>query len=271
MSTSSRPPPPQESGPFQLLRPLLLIFYSASYLPLTVVHLLLSLNLTPFLSPPAFKDIWFARFWTWFGPRSKEFVAPHVVPLLSAAATGVCLDIGPGAGQWVHLFARAQNPRITKIYGVEPNADMHAELRANADRAGLADVYEIVGCGAQELRGRAGWTEACVDTIVTVHCLCSVPTPEVVINELYPLLRPGGKWLVFEHVRTKFQGEFVGGWQRAINRIWPTFFNGCDITRPTDEWLLGAGEWEEVDLRPAAGEGKYDTVPHVMGTLTKRK
>lgn len=52
--------------------------------------------------------------------------------------------------------------------------------------------------------------------------------------------------------------------------MWPTFFNGCDITKPTDEWLLRAGEWEEVQLRPGAGEGKYDTVPHVIGTLTKR-
>jgi hypothetical protein len=58
-----------------------------------------------------------------------------------------------------------------------------------------------------------------------------------------------------------------------INIIWPHFFNGCDITRPTEEWLLqaGAGEWAEVDLKPGPGEGKYDTIPHVIGTLTKRK
>lgn len=47
-------------------------------------------------------------------------------------------------------------------------------------------------------------------------------------------------------------------------------FNGCDITRPTDEWLLKAGEWAQVRLRPGDNEGKYDTVPHVIGTLTKR-
>lgn len=56
----------------------------------------------------------------------------------------------------------------------------------------------------------------------------------------------------------------------AINVIWPHFFGGCNITRPTDEWLLTAGEWEKVDLRPGIGENKYDTIPHVTGTLTKR-
>ena len=54
-----------------------------------------------------------------------------------------------------------------------------------------------------------------------------------------------------------------------INLIWPHFFGGCDICRPTDEWLLRAGEWEKVDLKPGVGEGKYDTLPHVVGTLTK--
>jgi SAM-dependent methyltransferase len=53
-----------------------------------------------------------------------------------------------------------------------------------------------------------------VDTIVTVQCLCSIPGPERVIRDLYPLLKPGGRWIVYEHVRTKFQGEFVGVWQR---------------------------------------------------------
>ena len=55
-----------------------------------------------------------------------------------------------------------------------------------------------------------------------------------------------------------------------INLIWPHFFGGCNICRPTDEWLLRAGEWEKVDLKPGVGEGKYDTLPHVVGTLTKK-
>lgn len=47
-------------------------------------------------------------------------------------------------------------------------------------------------------------------------------------------------------------------------------FNGCNINRPTDEWLLTAGDWQQVDLKPCKGEGRYDTVPHIVGTLTKR-
>ena len=59
------------------------------------------------------------------------------MPLLQNHASGVCLDIGPGSGQWLYLFARASNPEIKKIYGIEPNPGMHAELRENAVEAGL--------------------------------------------------------------------------------------------------------------------------------------
>lgn len=204
------PPPP---GPLNLLDPLKIIAYSAYYIIPTILTLLLSLQLPTLLSFSAFKSAWFANFWAFFGPRSREFAAPKVMPLLQNNASGICLDIGPGSGEWLYLFARAQNPSITKIYGVEPNRDLHKLLRANAEKAGLGDVYEIIGCGAEELHEKGGVRKGSVDTIITVQCLCSIPTPELIIKELYPLLRPGGTWLVYEHIRTKYTGYFVEYWQ----------------------------------------------------------
>lgn len=69
------PPPVQESGPFNLLRPLLLLYYSGWYIPHTIFNLVTSLNLRPLTSFEDFKDHWFARFWTWFGPRAREHAA----------------------------------------------------------------------------------------------------------------------------------------------------------------------------------------------------
>lgn len=208
-------PPVQESGPFNLLRPLYLLYCAAWYIPHTFCNLVTTLNLQPLTSFSDFKDHWFARFWTWFGPRSRDNAAAKVMPLLQNNARGVILDIGPGTGQWLYLFARAMNPEIRKIYGVEPNAGLHSQLRENAVKAGLGDVYEIIGCGAEELGSKGGIQKGSVDTIVTVQCLCSIPGPEGVIRDLYPLLKPGGKWLVYEHIKTKYQGDFVGFWQRG--------------------------------------------------------
>ena len=58
-----------------------------------------------------------------------------------------------------------------------------------------------------------------IDTIITVQCLCSIPTPELIIKDLFPLLKPGGQWLVYEHVKTKYQGDFVGYWQSESDSI----------------------------------------------------
>lgn len=90
---------------------------------------------------------------------------------------------------------------------------MHALLRQQAAEAGLSDVYEVIGCGAQELKTRGGIAPGSIDTIITVQSLCSIPTPQVIIRELYPLLKPGGKWLMYEHVKTKYRSSFVGYWQ----------------------------------------------------------
>lgn len=139
------------------------------------------------------------------------------MPLLANNARGVILDIGPGTGQWLYLFAAAMNPDVRKIYGVEPNAGLHSQLRESAVKAGLGEVYEIIGCGAEELGSVGGIERGSVDTIVTVQCLCSIPGPEGVIRDLYPLLKPGGKWLVYEHVKTKYQGDFVAFWQRELS------------------------------------------------------
>lgn len=126
-----------QHGPTLLLRPLILISYSLFYLVPTIFSLLVNLQFKTFFDIDEFKDVWFARFWTFFGPRSRDGVAPVVIPLLENNARGVCLDIGPGSGQWLSLFAKAKNPSITKIYGVEPNKGLHPLLRESAVKAGL--------------------------------------------------------------------------------------------------------------------------------------
>jgi len=55
-----------------------------------------------------------------------------------------------------------------------------------------------------------------------------------------------------------------------INYAWPHFFDGCSLTRPTDEWLLQAGDWESVDLKPGDDETRFDVIPHAIGSLVKR-
>lgn len=207
---------PTKDEVLNLLGPVYLMFLSATYLPITIYELVASKRFSTFLSWHEFQNAWFSRFWFWFGPRSRDNAEQKVKPLLANNASGVCLDIGPGSGQWLYLFARSLNPTVTRIYGVEPNPGHHKALRENAVKAGLGDVYEIIGAGAENL-GQKGIAIGSIDTIITVQVLCSVPNSEQIIKDLYPYLKPGGRWIVYEHIRTKYQDDFVGWWQRESN------------------------------------------------------
>jgi len=121
------------------------------------------------------------------------------------------LEIGPGSGNQLSRYDRS---KVERIYGVEPNVDLHAALRATIKECGLSDVYTIVPCGVEdgEVLRKYGVEGESVDTVLSVQVLCGVPRPEVVVKELYRFLKPGGQMIVYEHVRSD---DFVS---RSVQR-----------------------------------------------------
>ena len=191
-------------GPLDLIVPPTVLLTSLATLPFTLLIL-------PFTDPsaltswPTIRHAWFKHFWWWFGPGSKPLFAPTVRPILDQAS-GIVLDIGPASGVWMRelgLVAKASPGKITKIYGVEPNVLFHPQLRASAKANGLEGIYEPVGVYAEDLES-TGIKKGTVDTIITVHVLCSVgPDADKIVKTLYEYLKPGGQWLVYEHVVSK--------------------------------------------------------------------
>ncbi|KAG0645165.1 hypothetical protein D0Z07_9286 [Hyphodiscus hymeniophilus] len=248
---------------WHLIDPWHFMCFSASYLPVTIFNLLITLQFSVLLSPSKLKDAWFARFWGRVGPETRENAIPRVRPLISQAR-GVVLEIGPGSGEWVNLYDKE---KVTKVYGVEPNRDHHELLRRRVKEAGLSDIYEIVPVGVEEL-GETWVGMGEVDSIVTIQCLCSVPKPKEMINALYGYVKEGGQWIVYEHVVTH-HGRFIAAYQALVDIPWPHFLGGCSITRDTEKWLRASGRWSKVDLQQPELEPSYQVIPHVMGILTK--
>ena len=252
-----------------LLEPLQFILLSLSYLPRTFLTIIShpSQNISALFHWHTFQDLWFATLWQTWGPTFAEQGSPQVSPLISAHAKGVVLDIGPGAGNWIHLFTDAKG--VSKIYGVEPNIGHHAALRQKIKQAGLSGKYELVGAGAEELPYLGlGITRESVDTIVTLQVLCSVPDPEKLIRDLYGYLKPGGRWIMYEHVKTHQRG-FVEWYQWGLNFVWPHCFNGCNITRGTDEMIKTVGKWEQVKVGLRENQNDWMAVPGMKGYYVK--
>ncbi|KAI0549908.1 S-adenosyl-L-methionine-dependent methyltransferase [Xylaria curta] len=289
-----------------LLDPWMFLQLSASFIPQTTRHIFsthpFSSGLSILLSPSRFRDLWFGHFWAFAGPQVREGAGPRVIPLLDGRTSrgvvtdeptgpgvgGVVIEVGAGSGLWVEVFSDrylasrdtsgTARTKITRVYGVEPNPAQHPALRRAVDDAGLQDVYEIVPVGIEDLSSSSGegktkkWDgniePGSVDCIVSILCLCSIPDPERHIRELYSLLRPGGRWYVYEHVRVQ-HSWYMRLYQRFLNLVWPHFIGGCEMCRETEKTLREAGPWAKIDLGQPPAEMWFHCLPHILGVLTK--
>lgn len=219
---------------------------------------------------------------------------------------GVILDIGPGGGYWVDLYARTKVPVksgdgeeagggqvIRKVYGVEPSAELWPSLRERVGKAGLDSVYEILPVGIEGISktptdNATPIEKGSVDCIVSLLCLCSIPEPEKNIKELYGYLKEGGRWYLYEHVvhdywpmrlyqGTRFQNKLllikacsdVVNVAAFVNLFWPYAYGNCHLCENTRHSLENAGKWAKIDLVQPPEEQWHFTVPHIFGTLTK--
>ncbi|KHN96600.1 phospholipid methyltransferase [Metarhizium album ARSEF 1941] len=229
------------------------------------------------------------------GKVSGAKVHDHVV---STPVHGTVLEVGAGSGMWADVLARVRENAsfgtgemgglrsrraesgtgagrggITKIYGIEPNPISAAALRKRVREVGLGDVYEVVPVGVEDVTSSTAWEgtiePGSVDCIVGIRCMCSIPDPRENIERLYKLLKPGGTWYVFEHVKTTRGFPIMPLYQRFVNCVWMFFMGPCRICRPTDQTLRDVGTWSKFDLATSPDEPPYAVMPHVIGVLTK--
>jgi predicted methyltransferase len=177
--------------PLDLLVPLFVLATSVLFLPITALLLLVRFDVSTLTSARPFQKAWFTTLWKLFGLVSKPLFSPDVQKVISQAH-GVVLDVDSGAGDWIYLFSPARNPKVRQVLFLEPDRNVHGILSKRAEGQGLKGRFRIVAEIDESV---------VVDTITTVHVLCSAQRPRETIAELYRVLKPGGQWLVYEHVR----------------------------------------------------------------------
>lgn len=137
------------------------------------------------------------------------------------AARGRTVDLGAGTGVNLALYPEA----VTELVLAEPDPHMGKRLRRKVAEAG-ADV-ELVEAGAERLP----FEDASFDTAVFTLVLCTVPDPAAALAEAARVLKPDGKLLFIEHVRSEDPG--LARWQDRLERPWRFFGYGCHCNRDT--------------------------------------
>lgn len=229
---------------------------SFRHIPATIRGLIRDKDYGALLSIARFEEALFGTFWATIGPNVKLNAEQRVIPLLegrikagvvhdevvSTPVYGTVLEVGAGSGMYADVFARfrenADSPHdneslrhrkttgghITKMYGVEPNPISAKALGQRVKDLGMDDIYHVVPVGIESVDDPSAWNgkiePGSVDCIVSILCLCSIPEPEKNIKLLYNLLKPGGRWYAYEHVKVWRGGPLLSLYQRKLA---PTF------------------------------------------------
>lgn len=138
-----------------------------------------------------------------------------------AAASGRTIDIGSGTGANLGLYPEA----VTELVLAEPDPHMIKRLRPRLREAGLD--AQVIEAPAERLP----FEDSSFDTAVYTLVLCTVPDPTAALAETARILKPGGKLLFVEHVRSKDPG--VARRQDRLERPWHFFADGCHCNRDT--------------------------------------
>jgi ubiquinone/menaquinone biosynthesis C-methylase UbiE len=138
-----------------------------------------------------------------------------------AEASGQTLEIGAGTGLNHDLYPAA----VSELTLTEPFAPMASQLREKA--AALAVPVTVVEAPAEALP----FADDSFDTAVLTLVLCTVPEPARALSEIARVLKPGGRFLFLEHVRS--EDERLARWQDRLNAPWRAFGHGCNCNRDT--------------------------------------
>src|SRR5271154_4753857 len=145
-----------------------------------------------------------------------------------AQATGRVLEIGAGTGGNLPFYG----PGVESLTMTEPETPMLRRLERKL-RAKAPDAI-VLRAPAEDLPFEDDSFDAAVSTLV----LCSVDDQPRALRELRRVLRPGGRLLFMEHVRS--EEPRVARLQDRMNRI-NNLLVHCDCNRPTLDSIRSGG------------------------------
>jgi ubiquinone/menaquinone biosynthesis C-methylase UbiE len=111
---------------------------------------------------------------------------------LLTGAAGPTIELGAGTGLNLEHYPET----VTRLVLVEP--DRHMRRRLGRRLEALGREAEIVDAAAEDLP----FPDATFDTAVVTYVLCSVLDQERALAEISRVLRPDGRLLFLEHVRS---------------------------------------------------------------------
>jgi ubiquinone/menaquinone biosynthesis C-methylase UbiE len=155
-------------------------------------------------------------------------LAAHRRALLSRAS-GRVIEIGGGTGANLPFYGNG----VTELVLTEPEEPMARRLERRL--RGYRVPARVERAPAERLPLESDSFDCAVSTLV----LCTVADPARALAELRRVLRPGGRLLFIEHVRS--DDPRLARWQDRLRRPWSWVGHGCQPNRSTVDAIREAG------------------------------
>ena len=175
------------------------------------------------------------------GKTERTGLGEHRRALL-ASASGDVLEIGGGTGANLQYYG----DRVRSLTIVEPEKPMLRRLEQHIEQSGRQ--AKALRAPAEDLP----FNDASFDVVVSTLVLCTVDDVPRALRELRRVLRPGGKLLFIEHVRS--DDEKLARTQDRMLPINVRIGHGCHPNRRTLDSIRDAG-FEVTSL-------EHDTLKH---------
>jgi len=149
--------------------------------------------------------------------------------ILSRIADEEILEIGFGTGINLQFYPGV----VKKIIGVDINKGMTKKAREKILES--QNKVELHTTGSETLP----FPDNRFDAAVSTYTLCSIKNITSALNEIYRVVKPGGKYYFLEHGLA--DNLKTQKWQNRLNPIQNIWTGGCNLNRDIKSLINNAG------------------------------
>ncbi len=169
---------------------------------------------------------------------------------------GEVLEIGFGTGLNLAFYP----PHIQKITTIDINPGMNAFAKKRISNSNITVEQLMLSSENLSILNNT------FDSVVSTFTLCSIANVGQALQEIYSILKPGGKFFFLEHGLSDKPNIQV--WQNRLTPIQKVIGDGCHLNRNIRELL--EEQFDEVELKEFTPEKMSDIIAHLYkGIATK--